>query len=132
MNHLHSPYDPKWTHLARASELSSIVYYSCVNRIGLFMRWPNSPPQGSIILLLCSFDNCLIISPQPYFMEHNGGGILCTPQGIILTLNDHSTLCVPWHQQSNLSYLLTQNCMSKSMDGIQPCWKAQKSVKVVC
>jgi hypothetical protein len=34
--------------------------------------------------------------------------MLCTPQGNVLTLNNHSTLCVPWHQQSNLPYLLTQ------------------------
>jgi hypothetical protein len=34
--------------------------------------------------------------------------MLCTPQGIVLNLNDHSSLCVPWHQQSNLPYLLTQ------------------------
>jgi hypothetical protein len=42
------------------------------------------------------------------YFPSNGGGMLCTPQGIVLTLNDHSTLCVPWHQQSNLPYLLTQ------------------------
>jgi hypothetical protein len=49
-----------------------------------------------------------LFSLQTYCMEHNGDGMLCTPQGIVLTLNDHSTLCVPWHQQSNLTYLLTQ------------------------
>jgi hypothetical protein len=52
--------------------------------------------------------NVRLFPPQTYFMEHNSGGMLYTPQGIALTLEDHSTLCVPWHQQSNLPYLLTQ------------------------